>query len=424
MGQTNAKRVQFIPREIVLNPKDDDIQDLAFTGYFQVDDIVDVIDEDANGQVSSILADNLTILAINPGVSMTLSASVDTTAATGTPKIRAQSIDDAQAAMDRLFRRKLTGDVEFILRQDVLAQEIDAPIGGQSILDIDDAAFWRAGDDVDVLADEGLAIGSATVVSVNINADDTNNKSTLVINSNIDLSAFTNPFVLNKTITAQKAILRNQERIDGIDQPTENEFMGIGDGSFTVFEATALFVQSTSKVMIDGRRQRLGTPGTQGTLVEGSGDSQVTFTSMILGEDGNLTEIVVQSGSGFTVAVSGDFKNGYTITVNDNTGAATSEEIADAINADADARRIVLVQWGGDGTGVVATFSATPLTSGAYDGTGDYAELEQVFENAISGTGFKWASLHIRKNERNRLNTPPDDDEELCIDYRKAADNA
>ena len=29
----------------------------------------------------------------------------------------------------------------------------------------------------------------------------------------------------------------------------------------------------------------------------------------------------------------------------------------------------------------------------------------------------------MRPNERNRYNEPPHDDEELCVDYRKATEN-
>ncbi len=80
------------------------------------------------------------------------------------------------------------------------------------------------------------------------------------------------------------------------------------------------------------------------------------------------------------------------------------------------------VQYGGDGSGTVSTFS-TNLSGGLDNGTGDYSELEQVYENFITGTGFKWISLHMRPNERNRYNEPPGDDEELSIDFRKATEN-
>lgn len=423
MGQTNAKRVQFQPRETILNPKDDDTQDLAFTGYLQIGDTVDIIDEDAVGNIVSVLADDLTVLGIDPNTSVLLDATVDTTAATGTPKIRVQSIDDAQEAMDRLFRRKISGDVEFILRQDILAQSLDDPSIGKATYDIANAAFWRAGDLVDIIADEGLVASDIVIDSVNVNADAASNTSTIVTTTSVDTSSVTNPFFLNKTITAQKAILRNQERIDGVDQPIENEDMGVGDKKITAFESSTLFVEGSSKLLLDGRRMKLGTKGTLATLSQGSGDSELIFTSQVLGTAGNRTKMQVQSGAGFTISVSGNFTSGHTIVINDNGGAATSKEIADALNADATVKKLILAQFGGNGSGVVATFGPTNLASGADDGTGDYAELEQVFENAISGTGFKWVSLHIRPNERNRLNSPPDDDEELVIDYRKAADN-
>jgi hypothetical protein len=84
---------------------------------------------------------------------------------------------------------------------------------------------------------------------------------------------------------------------------------------------------------------------------------------------------------------------------------------------------LVQVQYGGDGTGVVSTFGATSLAGGADNGTGDYAELPQVFENLIAQTGYKWISFHIRPSERNRMKIPPTNSEELVIDYRKPLHN-
>jgi len=423
MGNTNAKRVQFKGREQIQNPKDSNLQDLNFTGYFQIGDVVDFVEVDSQGNVLSVIADNITIQGIDPDTSIALGSSVDTSNLpnSGTPVVVAQPVDDAQEAIDRLFRREFQGDVDLPVRQDILAQELDSPIAGQTSYDVDDASFFRAGDTVSIFADEGKQ-GEASIVSVSPNADATNNRATVVISSVIDISGVTNPFILD-TITVEQGIRRNQERIDGIDQPIENEDLGVGDAVNVAFETNELMVQNSSKLLLDGRRLKLGTPGTRATLTQGTGDSQLIFTSMILGEDGNNTQVEVSSGTGINVSVSGNFQNGFTIVVTDDGGSATANQIADAINNDADARRLIQVQPGGNGTGTVAAFGPTALTGGLDDGTGDYAELEQVFEGFIVGTGFKWISLHIRPNERNRLNSPPDDDEDLVVDYRKAAEN-
>lgn len=433
MGQTYLKRTHFRPRVAVLNPKDDDKQDVDFTGYFEIGDTVDVIDEDAAGNIISTIADNVKILAIDDSQGfLVLDTVVDTTLATVTPKIRVQEIDDGQEAIDRLYRRQFRGVVGFTLVQNILAQELNAPIAGQTTFDVDDASFWRAGDEVDILADEGLLASDATIVSVNPNADATNNKATIVLDGVYDTSALTNPFLINKTITVQDAIKRNQERIDGIDQPIENIDLGIGDGLKVAWETPQLFVEASSKFFIDGRRAKKGIAGTRATHVQGAGNGQLTFTSMLLGVLGNEVEIVVQAGAGLAVTVTREFNSSssqiipgqtnYVITINNNGGTATAQDIADAINADTDAKEIVQVQYGGDGTGTVSPFS-TNLSGGLNNGTGDYAELEQIFENSISGTGFKWISLHIRPNERNRYSEPPADDEEMCVDYRKATEN-
>jgi hypothetical protein len=110
------------------------------------------------------------------------------------------------------------------------------------------------------------------------------------------------------------------------------------------------------------------------------------------------------------------------VTVNDNGGTATAKDIANAINADVVAKRLVQVQYNLDGLGLFVATSGL-LAGGLDDGTGDYAELEQIFGNNISGTGFKWVAFHIRPNERNRMDEPPEDDEDIAIDYRKATEN-
>lgn len=433
MGQTNLKRTHFEPRVTVLNPKNDDKQDVNFTGYFEIDDFVDVIDVDAAGNIISILHDNVKVLAVNDGSKfLVLDTVVDTTAATGTAQIRVQQIDDGFEAIDRLYRRSLRGPITFYLSQAIEAQELNAPIVGQTIYDIDDASLWKTGDDVDILADEGIVQSDVTIVSIDVNADAANNKATITVAGVYDTSTFTNPFLLNKTITYSDAIKRNQERIDGIDTPSENNDLGVGNALDTAWESPALFLESSTKLFVDGRRAKKGIAGTRANHIEGAGNSELTVTSMLLGVLGNEVEIVVQAGAGLTVSVAKSFassstqiisgQTAYTITVNDNGGAATSQDIADAINADAEAQRIVQVQFGGDGTGVVSTFS-TALTGGLDDGTGDYAELEKIYENSITGTGFNWVSLHMRPNERNRYNEPPHDDEELCVDYRKATEN-
>jgi len=424
MGQMNLKRSQFIPRSTITTLINSNVQTLDFIGYIELLDTVDIIDVDANGNIVSVLLENASVISVNPGTKkVTLDSAVDTSAATGTPMLRVQNIDDGQEAIDRLYRRKFTGSVGFDLRQTILDAETDVPSVGKTTYDVADASFFRAGDELKIVDDLGVVSGSAIVDAVNINADDTNNKATIVITSSVAVTLVNNPYLQNLSIDVENAIKRNQERIDQIDRPIKNVDMGIGDGSHLAFTTSNLFLQNSTDIFLDGIKKKLGTKGTLATLLQGSGDSAVTFTSMLLGLEGNKTTIEVAAGAGVNVSVSGNSKSGYVISVTDNTGAATSKEIADAINADADAKRIVFCQYGGTGTGVVATFGPSDMGStvaGLDDGTGDYAELEQVFENSIAATGFKWITFHIRKNERNRMNSAPDQDEEVIGEYAKA----
>lgn len=425
MGQANLKRTQFIPRASILTLVDSNVHELDFVGYLEIADTVDVIDVDGNGNILSVLADNAIVLAINKATKkVILDQSVDTSVAVGTPKIRVQNIDDGQEAIDRLYRRKFSGAVAFDLKQNIIDFEVDVPSIGKTTYYVADASFWRAGDDLSVIADTGVIAASATIDSVNVNADDVNNYSSVVISSNVSVNLGDNPYLQNLTIDMEGAVRRNQERIDQIDRPIDNVDLGIGDGSHLSFYLPELFLQGSSKLMLDGIRKKIGTRGTYAFLVQGSLDAQITLQSLINGLKGNNTTIEVVAGAGINVSVSGNSNSGYAISVSDNGGAITSKELADALNADADAKRIVQAIYGGNGTGVVAPFGPANLTGGLDDGTGDYCEIEQVYQNQNTGTGFKIVSFHIRPNERNRMNSAPDQDEELTVDYAKAHDNA
>jgi hypothetical protein len=423
MGQANLVRTQFESRVTITTPANDDRQVVNFTGYFQVGDVADVVEVDGNGNILTVIADNLSVLAIDPDVSLTFNQIVNTTGLTGTPMVICQNIDDGQEAVDRLYRRKFTGNVTFQVAQTIIGEDLNTPVAGKTTLFVEDVKFIRAGDIADILADEGIISTGVTVDSVTPAADDTNNKAQVIITSNVTTVGFTNPHLVFTSITVQQAIERNQERVDEIDRPVENEFMGIGDSRMTAFYSSNLFVQGTSKVLLDGKRMRLGTKGTQATLSSGSGSSQLLFTSLILGTDGNKTKVAVVAGGPVAVTVTGNFVSGHTISVTNNGGAATAKDIADAINAHSIAKRLVLARYGLTGAGIVATFAATNLAGGLADGTGDYAEIEQVYRNNIQYTGYKIISFHIRPNEINRLNSPPKQDEEIVIDYRRPSDN-
>ena len=437
MGQTNLIRTQFCPVELITSSEDNKRQTVAFTSYFKVGDTVDIVAlKDGECCPLGTLATDLVIEAIEKHTALNFTATVDTstalpTGATGWYAV-AKEIDDGQEAIDRLYRHYTNGKNPFDVCVNITDFALDTPSVGQATYDVPDVSFWRAGDTATIICDDGVA-GEATVISVNENADDTNNSATLVLNSNIDLTAKTGCHTCIKGITMSDAINRNKEDIDAIDKPIENEYIGVGDCSHTVFDADNLYLQNTSKLLLDGRRLRLGTCGTLATLTNDVGNAQIILTSLILGTNGNKTKLVLTDpaapSSPLSVSVTLNFNTGHTIDVSLETdgGSAiisTAQDVVDAINADADAKRIVLAQYGGDGTGVQSALVSTPLAGGLDDGTGDYCEIEQVFENNITATGYKWFSLWILPSDNNRLNKPPRSTEELVVDYRKALSNA
>ena len=420
MGQTNLERTYFEPRVEITTDGNLTRHEVAFTGYFRIGDTVEILDVGPNGCVIGVLA-LTTVAAIEKDTALIFSGAVDTGAATGTPYAQVRNIDDGQEAIDRLYHSVQLGQ-ECEVLEAITDQALSTPAGGQATYDVADIGYFRTGDSVKIIHDSG-ASAAANILSVNRNADEANNSGTVVLDASVDTSGFVNP-KLQLMLAVCTSIARLKDDIDLIDQPIENEDLDTPDCSNTAFETDSLFKSGTSHLYLDGRKLRLGTAGTRAAKVVGADDSELTYTSLILGTAGNKTEVSVTAGAGLTVSVTGNFNDGYTVDCTDNTGAATSEEIAGAINADPDAKRLVMVQFGGDGTGVVTAFAATALLTGADNGVGDYAELPIVFENLITLTGYKWLSLHIRPTERNRLNKPPRNTEELFVDYRRILYNA
>lgn len=127
MGQANLIRTQFESRVTIVTPANDDRQVVNFTGYFQVGDIADVVEVDDNGNTITTIADNLTVLAIDPDTAITFDQIVNTTGLTGTPMVICQNIDDGQEAIDRLYRRKFTESVGFSVNYILEGEVITIP---------------------------------------------------------------------------------------------------------------------------------------------------------------------------------------------------------------------------------------------------------------------------------------------------------
>lgn len=417
MGQPNLSRTEFQAFQTVSPAQASVVQKMAFTGYFNVGDTVDVADVDSLGNVTSWIAQGLTIVEVDPGVSVTLNSSVDTTTAIGTPQILCRTIDDGQSAVDRLFRAlTATGDA-FPLVQNVLAVDLNTPVGGHARYHVADIRFWKAGDAVALASNSGQS-ASGSVVATSAQANDTNNQSFIEVNFSFDSGTLTSPYLVNTSITDTQVMNRLQDELALIRAPIEAEFYGVGDGTTTAFKAVNLFEAGSTKLYLDGVRQRKGTAGTRGALTEGTGNAAVTFTSLILGLAGNRTQVASVAGAGSTVTVTGNWTSGYHVSVNNNSGAMTAAQMVAAVNADATASKIVQGTYGGTGASAVVAFALTSLTGGLDDGTGDYGEVEQVFNNQIANTGFQWLCLRIIPSDTNRLHKPPTNDEEITLDYR------
>ena len=427
MGQKNADTVQFKPWETVNDSVNSNTHVMQEICRIRESDTVDIWDVDpVTEEVHSVIASNLTILSINPGNNkVVFSAPFDSSSPTGTVVVNVQNIDDSQQAIERALCDPAPKSSLKNLQQAIEAFEADSPSAGKGLYDVDDSQGFRPGDEVEVVNDTGVVIASTTIHAIDINADDANNKSTIAVNSNVDPVIGQNPIIRAKALTLEEYAERLQERIDEIDKPVKNKLpIAQPDSTNSVFEFPVLFLSGSSDVFIDGSKKHLGDCGTLSELVQGAlPNGQVTFTSMILNTFGDQTRIEVVNAAGLTVSVTGNHKTGFLVQVNNNSGAATAKQICDAINADADAKKVVQAIYSGDGSTALAAFGPTNLAGGADDATLDYCELEQVFENKRTGTGFKFVSFNIRPDHPNRMNKAPKDSEEIVIGYAKALVN-
>lgn len=446
MGQKNAKRSQFKAQEIITSSLAAARQTMVFTGYYEVGDYVNIVAVDASGATLSTLASNVQIAAIQKNVALIFSASVDTSTALPAGAVgwyaQCKDIDDLHKSEDRLYRKRANVDAPGNLQiavnvvdDSLLGVDINGGVAAtNSVQLVDETGLLRVGDAVQVLADSGL-LGSATIVALDSRADNINNYSRIEIDALIDTSGETNVTVVATGLTLSQITARLAQNIDSIDLPVENEDLDSGNNIDTVFETDNLFLLRTSKVLIDGTRKVLGTAGNRAFLALGSfpaANTAIRGDAMILGLLGNEIEFRIVAAAGTAITVQKQFAmagNGsvagsyYRISINNNSGAATTKELCDLLNAHAEVRRIAQFRYGGDGLGLAAAVAYTNFAGGLDNGTKDYAELEQVFNNEISQTGYKFISFRI-VDQINRMHLPPETDEDLTIDYRRALTNA
>jgi hypothetical protein len=154
---------------------------------------------------------------------------------------------------------------------------------------------------------------------------------------------------------------------------------------------------------------------------------------MILSLLGNEIEFRIVSAVGNDITVEKQYKvsgsnnfsqSFYRISINNGNDLSTAKELCDLLNAHAQVKLIAQFRYGGDGSDIPTPVAYTNLAGGLNDGTGDYAEIEQIFGNEISQTGYKFISFRMDNAAINAMDLPPETDEELTIDYRRALTNA
>lgn len=419
MGQPNAKRLEFVSIQNLTSSANDDFQTLTDTALIKVGDVLEFWDRDAAGCLTTLIGTR-TVTGVCPDTSITLDSAIDLTTVSGTAAVRNRNIWDVQRAIERLYRHGHEAqDYLLYWSPAITATLTDTPIVGQSIHTVSDASCFAAGDTWSIISDEGLA-GTGTVVSI----DAATNQVT--IDSNIDAGSLTNPKLINTSVDLKTQLMRLKSLIDQLGAPVCDYFDG--DCNDTVYFSSQSMVENSSHFYLDGVKKRKGTAGTRASLVAGAGNAELAIESVVLGLLGNDIDIVIvdpaAASQPLTVSVTGTLQGAdrlITVSLATDGGSAitsTALQVAQAINAHPEAKKLVQVIAGGDGSGIVAALAQTPLAGGLNDGTGDYAEIRTVENNQLGG--FDLVSLHIRPEENNRLSCAPQESEEIDLCYGKA----
>ena len=420
MGQPNAKRLQFSPIQTLTSALNDDRQTLNQTYFVKVGDTLEFWDQNSAGCLETLVGSRI-VTGVDPDVAITLDSAIDLTGVVGQAVIRNRSIDDVQVAIERLYAHGFEAE-DYLIQWSapITASLVDFPIVGQSAHTVADATCWATGDAYAVMSDDGLNL-TGTVIGI---LPATNQ---VIIDQSADATLLTNPKLLNTSVDLKETLRRLKSLIDQIGTPVCEALLD-GNCSDSVFYASQTFVQNSSQFYLDGVRKRKGTTGTRASLVNGAGDGELTFTSLVLGLDGNDIDVEMldpgAASQALSVTVTGTYEGQdrkVSISLATDAGSAlisTALDIAVAVNASGSARRLVSVIYGGTGLDVQAALVATSLSGGLNNGTGDYVELQVLQANTLGGYGI--LSFHIRPEEANRMSSPPQESEELDLCYALA----
>ena len=401
----NAIRLYNELRKTINSPASSTRQLVSKTGCWRCGDEIEFWDSPDGGVcLGGTSLGTRVIDCIDPDTAFIFTATIDLTTASGTVIAVNKTLDDQQAYNNRMCSEANPQNMPWIEVNPVVSFTENDPIGGQMTLIMTNSiASLKIGDAVKIIADSGVVI-SANIVSKN------NTTKEVVLDATVDLTSETNA----KLTTC--CGLYFQDIIDRIHEETggasdcEGDFDG--DCLHSVFELSDIMVANSSHPMIDGRLLRRGTAGTRASLSDGAANQEIVFTSLVLNAFGNDLSVEILNVAGTAVTVSGSWSD-IKISVNNNSGTATVNDIIAAIHADPSARRLVQVTTGGgDGSGLAAALAETNLAGGANDATYDYAEL--LDENGDRTI----ISLNIRPDQHQRLSSPFADTEWMHVDYK------
>jgi len=432
MGQPNFSRLQPIFRQLITSSINDDIQTLSNTAKFKVGDTVEIWEWDAKGCPATLLGTGI-VTGICTNTSIVFDTVIDTSSATFEVYAYNCTVRNGQQFADRIFDCFGNfANYKMPFAPGITGTVLDSPIVGQSTHNVTDSSCLLAGDTYTIICDEGVAY-SGTVISTN------DAQGIVVVDNNTDLSSFTNCKIVNTSLTLEQQIIRLKGDISVLGSPIEEDF--VGDCDHLLFETSSNFVSTSPRTFIDGVKKKSGVCGTVATLFTGAGNVELQIYSSVTGVLGNTIDIERLDPAApsipLSITVTGTMQDGdkkISVTLETDVGSAilsTTKDVADALNADSEAKLWLRAIYGGDGLGLQTALAATALggtTAGLDDATGDYCVVEKIDPNTnlLTGGGFCFISFNVildgsATDNKNRMQAIPDNSEDINVEYSVGA---
>lgn len=238
----NLERIYYEAKSEITSRLDSTRQEMFFTGYFRIGDMVDIVDMDNYGNIISIMGSGI-VITFEKDAALILDTSVDTSNPTGKPWAMVNSIANGQKAIDRLYST-VQSITECELQEPILSQL--SPVSYQ----VNDIGIFRVGDLGRIIHSAGSS--DLFTVMDKIHTGGLNNSGEIVIDSPIDISTFINPrFQIIVTICGEIMNLKDEvESLNNFIADDNFKAISVGTEDGTLNGTQRVFVNTVKNQIL------------------------------------------------------------------------------------------------------------------------------------------------------------------------------